>query len=288
MECSAKRPAFITLKHHKRNFKSNQKCHLINPSKNEMDIVSKKYLENIISKLNSKLQYNRWRSTSTIIEWSKTIKNKVKCTFIKFNITKFYPSISTELLDRSINFAKSLISVEGNIINTISHSRKYLLFDDNGAWVKKDGNQLCGVTMGSFNGADVCELVGLCLLNKIKPLLSSSNVGLYRDDGLAIVHKANGPKVDRLRKDKISLFKDEGLSITIDTNLIETNILDVSFNLNIGKYFPFKKPNNILLYIHSKYICIEHFLDIAETIYLYIYIYIYIYIMYVYKQNKSP
>ena len=77
--------------------------------------------------------------------------------------------------------------------------------------------------MSSLDGAEVCELVGLYLLNKIKPLLGSNNVGLYRDDGLAKVHKANGPKVGRLRKDIISLFKDEGLSTTIDTNLIETD-----------------------------------------------------------------
>ena len=81
--------------------------------------------------------------------------------------------------------------------------------------------------------------------------MGSSNVGLYRDDGLAIVHKANSPKVDILRKDMISLFKDEALSITIDTNLIETDFLNVSFNLNTGKYLPFKKPNNTPLYIHS-------------------------------------
>ena len=103
-----------------------------------------------------------------------------------------------------------------------------------------------------FDGAEVCEFVGLYLLNKIKPLLDSNNVGLYRDDGLAIVHKANGPKVDRLRKDIISLFKDEGLSITIDTNLIETDFLDVSFNLNTGKYFSFKKLNHTPPYEHSK------------------------------------
>ena len=95
----------------------------------------------------------------------------------------------------------------------------------------------------------MCELVELYLLNKIKPFLGSNNAGLYRDDGLAIVHKANGPKVDRLRKDIISLFKYEGLSVTIDTNLIETDFSDVSFNLNTGKYFPFKKPNNTPLYI---------------------------------------
>ena len=91
--------------------------------------------------------------------------------------------------------------------------------------------------MGSFDGAEVFDLVGLYLLNKIKPLLGSSNVGLCRDDELAIVQKANDPKLDKLRKDIINLFKDEGLSITIDTNLVETHFLDVSFNLNTGKYF---------------------------------------------------
>ena len=75
---------------------------------------------------------------------------------------------------------------------------------------------------------------------------------LYREDGLAIGHKTIGLKVDRLRKDIISSFKDEGPFITIDTNLIETDFLDVSFNLNTGKYFPFKKPNNTPIYIHSE------------------------------------
>ena len=57
----------------------------------------------------------------------------------------------------------------------------------------------------------MCEFVGLYLLNKIKPLLDSNNVGFYRDDGLAIANNANGPKVDRIGKDIISLFKDDGL-----------------------------------------------------------------------------
>ena len=210
-----------------------------------MGIVSKKYPETIISKLNSKIQYNQWRSTSAVIEWFKAIKNKAKCRFIKFDIAEFYHLISIELLDRSTSFAKYLIGIEGNITNIKNHSRKSLLFDDRGVCVKKnDGNPLFDVAMSSSDGAEECELVGLYLLNKIKPLLDTSNLGLYRNDELAIVYKSNDPKLDRLRKDIISLFKDEGLSITIDTNLIETDFLDVSFNLNTGKYFPFKKLNN--------------------------------------------
>ena len=59
-------------------------------------------------------------------------------------------------------------------------------------------------------------------------------------------------KLDRLREYIISLFNDEGLSIAIDTNLIDTDFSDVSFNFNTRKYFPFKKPNSTPLYIHLK------------------------------------
>ena len=64
--------------------------------------------------------------------------------------------------------------------------------------------------------AEVCELVGLYLLGKLAPLIGIKNVGLYRDDGLAVIHQANGPKMKRIRKDIIALLKSEGLSITID------------------------------------------------------------------------
>ena len=42
------------------------------------------------------------------------------------------------------------------------------------------------------------------------------------DEDLAVIHQGNGLKMDRTKKDIISLFKYEALSITIDTNLIET------------------------------------------------------------------
>ena len=50
--------------------------------------------------------------------------------------------------------------------------------------------------------------------------------------------------MDRITKDVIALFKTEGLSIPIDTNLIETDFLDVSFNLETDKFFPYRKPNS--------------------------------------------
>ena len=114
MERYAKRPAFISLKDHKENFKHNTKCHLINPSKSEMGIVSKTFLEKINSKLNNHLCYNQWRSTSAVIEWFRAIENKKTCKFIKFDIAELYPSISAELLERSINFARGIVEIEDN------------------------------------------------------------------------------------------------------------------------------------------------------------------------------
>ena len=73
---------------------------------------------------------------------------------------------------------------------------------------------------------------------------------MYRYDGLAAIKSMSGPILDKMRKNIIALFKGEGLTITIDTNLIETDFLDVTFNLATGKFFPFTKPNNIPLYMN--------------------------------------
>ena len=48
MDCYTSRPASITIKDHKPNFRNNTKCQLINPVKNELGLVSKKHLEKII------------------------------------------------------------------------------------------------------------------------------------------------------------------------------------------------------------------------------------------------
>ena len=101
-------------------------------------------------------------------------------------------------------------------------------------------------------GKRFVRLQDFIFFSKIAPLVATKNVGLFRDDGLAVIHQANGRKTDRIKKDIIRLFKSEGLSITIDTNLIETNFLDVSFNLQMDKCSPYRKPNNKPLYIHSE------------------------------------
>ena len=50
--------------------------------------------------------------------------------------------------------------------------------------MKKDG--LFDVKMGPYDGAEVCELVGTFLLDKIRVKYDKNSIGLYRDNGLSV------------------------------------------------------------------------------------------------------
>ena len=52
--------------------------------------------------------------TPTVIKWFQNITNKNNCRFIKFDISEVYPSISEELLEKSISFANSLTNIDDN------------------------------------------------------------------------------------------------------------------------------------------------------------------------------
>ena len=73
------------------------------------------------------------------------------------------------------------------------------------------------VTMGSYDGAEIFELVGLYLLNPLSTVINKSSVDLYRYDGRAEINNANGAKLDRIRKDIIAVFQEEGLLISKQT-----------------------------------------------------------------------
>ena len=85
--------------------------------------------------------------------------------------------------------------------------------------------------MGSFDRAENCELVGLYFIDKLLRLIGRKNIGLYRDDGLGAINNSSGPVLVKMRKNIIALFKNEDLSITMETNLFETDFIDVTFNL---------------------------------------------------------
>ena len=51
--------------------------------------------------------------------------------------------------------------------------------------LKKSGNNTnFDIPMGSFHGAEICDLIGLYILNEITPVIGPNCIGLYRDVGL--------------------------------------------------------------------------------------------------------
>ena len=169
IEQHSQNQSFITLKVHKENFQSNPKCRLINSAKSEIGIVRKHHIDQINKPIREKLNVNQWRDTQAVMAWFKNIKSKSNSSFIKFDIVNFYPSISKELLLKVINFAKSVFT-------------KALLFNENDVYVKKE-NPDFDVTMGSYDRAEVCELVGLYILDILTKEFGRNKIGLYRDDG---------------------------------------------------------------------------------------------------------
>ena len=105
-----------------------------------------------------------------------------------------------------MNFASDTINLDKDTIDIIRHSRKSFLFNDQYVWKKKSNDSFFDVTMGSYDGAEICELVGIYLTNLIKNKLPMLNFGLYRDDGLGTHDKLPGPQISKIQKDLIKIF----------------------------------------------------------------------------------
>ena len=90
-------------------------------------------------------------------------KDKHLMKFVMFDTKDFYPSITQDLLNKALNFASEYIYILKCDIDVIHHTRKSLLFDGSHTWIKKQ-RSLFDVSMGAYNGAEVCELVGTYML----------------------------------------------------------------------------------------------------------------------------
>ena len=94
------------------------------------------------------------------------------------------------------------------------------------------------VAMGCYDGAEVCELVGLYILHKLTSTYTNGSIGLYRDDGLAVFKNMSARSLDKARKDFSKILGELGLQITAQSNLKIVNYLDVTLNLTTAKYYP--------------------------------------------------
>lgn len=250
IETMAKREAFITLKDHKPNFENNPSCRLINPAKSEIGHISRQILGRINNNIISSNNTNLWRNTNSVLTWFQNIPDKQSTNFICFDVVEFYPSITEKTLNAALDFASQYDPITQEERNIILHAKKSLLFHNDQTWSKKSSLSSFDVTMGSFDGAETCELVGCFLLSKLQALLGNK-IGLYRDDGLAALNQsARG--IEQTKKQICKIFKQFDLKVTIEANKKIVDFLDVTLNLNDGSYRPYNKPNNTPSYVHSK------------------------------------
>ena len=229
VDATADKDAFITLKDHKPNFANKPTCRLINPTKSEIGKVSKKTLYRINSAIAKKRNFKKWKNIAAVINWFTSIKNKQHSSFICFDIEEFYPSISKDLLNKALDFASDYDNITTDERNIIIHAKNSILIHKHLHWQKK-GNTTFDVTMGSYDGAETCELVGSFLLSQLQDL--NANIGLYRDDGLAITN-ATPRETENIRKEICRIFNNNGLRITIEANKQIINFVEVTFKVPI-------------------------------------------------------
>ena len=244
-------PGFVTIKDHKPGFPGRVSCRLLNPAKSSVGKIAKVILEEINTKIREKLSLRQWKSTNDCLKWFNEINDKPNLCFLKFDVESFYSSISKDLLSKALQFACKHTFLSKEDQDTITHSCSSFLFCEGSPWSKKNTHgDLFDVTMGSYSGAEICELIGLFLLDKVTSsgLLPKSAIGIYRDDGICVL-KGSGPQVDKSRKKLVSIFKSEGLSITTESGITKTDFLDVLLDLKTGQHRPFRKENNITRYI---------------------------------------
>ena len=127
----------VTVKDHKNTAPGREEYRLINAAKTDIGRCSKEILQKLTEEVNNITKLQQWKSTKEVIDWFKCIHNKESVRFITFDIVAFYPSISPQLLERAIKFARQKVFINNFDINIINHARKTFLYHKGVPWTKK-------------------------------------------------------------------------------------------------------------------------------------------------------
>ena len=112
--------------------------------------------------------------------WFKSLPDNSCLSFVNFDTESFYLSISLNLFQQAIDFAQEKVDITDADILIIMQARKALLLHDGIPWVKRSGNEDFDVPMSSYDGAEVCELVGAFLLNNLSHVIYKTSVGVQK------------------------------------------------------------------------------------------------------------
>ena len=102
------------------------------------------------------------------------------------------------LLITALQFASNYVNITDEERHIILHAKKSLLYNTGEPWGKKSSSGLFYVTMGCFDVAETCELVGAYFLRNIRDT-HDCNFGLHREGGLGIT-KASPRQTEKIRR----------------------------------------------------------------------------------------
>ena len=104
--------------------------------------------------------------------------------------------MSEKLFTNALDWATSMAPISDDGRKIFFHVRQNFLYNNSEPWLKKWMENF-DVPMGSFDSAEVCDIVGLYMLNLLKPI--GLDIGLYRDDWLNLSDR-NGPGSEKAKK----------------------------------------------------------------------------------------
>ena len=258
LEKYSRQEAFVTIKDHKKSFKempaSNKPARLIIPSRTNIGKVSNNKLQKINRTVREKTGLNQWISTHEVLKWFSGLPNKDNLRFFKLDVVSFYPSITYRLLKKSIDWARNYCTITELDEKLFIHCRRTFAFYDGKAWVKKVNPEF-DVPMGSLDGAEICEIVGLFLLHKLvngNVGLTREMFGLYRDDGLAVTD-INDKGKNKFEGDIRKIFEEMELELDTEGGHLTKSVdfLDVRMHLETGEYEPYRKPGPPTIYVNK-------------------------------------
>ena len=62
------------------------------------------------------------------------------------------------------------------------------------------------MSMGAYDGAEVCELVCTYLLNLLSKKYTKNDFGLYRENGLAVLKNKSVPQSEQVKENIQKIF----------------------------------------------------------------------------------
>ena len=119
---------------------------------------------------------------------------------------------------KGLKFVELYTNISDEDKRIINHSRKSSLVNNQQAWIKTK-SVLFDVTKGTYDCAEVCELVGSVLFSQLSNKYIKKDIGLYRDESAAVFENKSGPQADRIKTDFQKVFRENDLNIVTKYNL---------------------------------------------------------------------